>query len=84
MRQKIADQVRQQLSQVTDDAGSAQDLLSLMASMGSRDASARGKGSRFVYSEKLQFAQVRRRLLAVYINNIASFFIDSLSNSLIF
>lgn len=60
VRQKIADQVRQQLSQVTDDTGSAQDLSSLMASMGSRDASVRSKGSRFAYSEKLQFAQVRR------------------------
>lgn len=64
VRQKIADQVRQQLSQVTDDTGSAQDLSSLMASMGSRDASVRSKGSRFAYSEKLQFAQEDDRLLA--------------------
>lgn len=57
MRQKIADQMRQQVSQMAGDMnGAMQDLNSLIESMGARDVSV--TRSRFTHAKTLQFAQV--------------------------
>ncbi len=59
VRQKIADQMRQQVSQVTVDAnGAMQDLNSLIESMGGRESSPSVTRSRFTHAKTLQFAQV--------------------------